>query len=1562
MIKLPDNPYPGLRCFEYSDRFLFFGRKDRNEELLKKLQANNFVAVVGTSGSGKSSLVRAGLVPLLHGGLNNIGSHWRISICKPGDNPIQGLAKALWHPENFDEEIIEMRQKNNASLIDEEETENEQKNLPAPTPIDDELKLCLIETLLRQSEVGLKNFANGELLPDENLLIVIDQFEELFRFKEKSERRNAGEEAAAFVKLLLKAVADESSRIYVVITMRSDYLGDCSQFRDLPEAINKGQYLIPRLTRDQLSEAIEKPARVYGSQMLPPHIVQITPHLVKHLLNSIGDDQDQLPVLQHALMRTWKEWLDCRKPDEPISIDNYNKVEGMESALSKHAKEAFAELTPRQQRIAEKMFKRLTEKDSENREKRRPVKIREICAVVGAGNARNKKNVFDTIKVFCKEGRTFLIPSPPGELTEETMIDISHESLIRIWGDLKGWVKEEVDENAWQYRRLAADTLLLKKFEARNTHLVGTEKYEEDYKDFLWRGLELKDALNWKKKHKPNAAWSARYQELSDEESLKLAELSRSAPGIAEEVDKERQNFIEQHFEEAMAFLKESKDNEVRELEERERYLQFNAREKYYKKLIWATALAAILFLVATVAAFTIFWKNQELADTQNNLKTQYEKLQRTNKELEEAQKAVETKINELNTQNDELKKTQNELKDKREELEKLFEKEKGSRRTAEIERRRADEKASLAIKNEKDAKKAKDDALANAKALATAKTEIEQAKAETDKVNAVLELNRLGSVFAEAGEFDQAKNKFDDYLKNYNSDCEKTKSCTEQQALGKWWGQHNIGTVNSQLGNFKDAQDSFSAALGTLENYQALIIKPAADSKESMSAYFLPISFKQQQQQQTSSEEIKKSKIITLRKYAQFLRSYAENPTRFSNEQKEIAEWSLDDKSKWANEIAARSYENLLRLKEESDENRLYIANIKKELADTYFVLKQRDYGESNYRYALDVYLDKKQPIFLSNSVRKKLFEISLLNMSKVEDIEVIEGYARDIVGAMRTSLSASAGNNVLYDKSMADTYSDLAVSYRNYSRQKTEEFQDKINDLRGKATEKNNLKTILNEFENYGRIPKEMPDDLASDDIELLNEINNDYLLTIEMDKRANSLSNLSDAIKSFGKFRNINDDSSWFEPYETLAMAYLGNNEACNAMSVISDVDKLSDNLYSPSPKYINGDDLILRLSVLRGIADFYESNYSDTDMSAKYYDAIVKELDEVVSLASFKELEDVEKIKSVRFYFQVGRYFYLHGNYVKANANFTKYRDYLRNNAEVFDSAKKNSNASWDEKDSYNIVFVEILVRETLGDKENIEDSIKKYNDLLDKIEIQKSKKASTAPGLTNVNSNSADRNAAVNNAQAQNVLSANSNISAANSSKDKSLDEFADLSYEVYLRIALANLYLAKNDKAKAQHMLSSVNNLSLSTTALRRLPTFIVEKYAANLKKLGDFLHLESQDEQARTYYQGVIQILKYFRNERMIIALLEIEDDSRLSRYYKGGINTYSSRALTKEYYNDYIISLKALKDAKDESLDFNILINSFEAIRDKITEVKAVEKPECVLDETKKDSSKKE
>jgi tetratricopeptide (TPR) repeat protein len=466
------NPFPGLRPFESSETHLFFGRDGQSEELLRRLRRTRFLAVVGTSGSGKSSLVRAGLLPALQGGLMaSAGSDWRIAILRPGGDPIGNLARALASP----------------AVLGSDDDKG------------DDMQAVMAETTLRRSSLGLVELVSrartkvdegGQpVFPDyENLLIVVDQFEELFRFKQLIEEENSKEDAAAFVKLLLEAVGQENEKkIYVVLTMRSDFLGDCSQFFELPEAINNGQYLIPRMTRDERREAISGPVSVGQGAISEP--------LVNQLLNDVGDNPDQLPILQHALMRTWDHWLTHRNGN-PIDIPDYNAIGGMAEALSRHADEAYAELNDAQKLIAEKLFKGLTEKGTDNREIRRPMEVQEICELTGADEAA----VIAVIEVFRREGRSFLMPPPtdaltgaPVHLNRESLIDISHESLIRNWDRLKIWVDEE-SRSARIYRRLAETAVLHKEGGAG-----------------LWRDPDLGVALTWREQSNPNKVWAQRY-------------------------------------------------------------------------------------------------------------------------------------------------------------------------------------------------------------------------------------------------------------------------------------------------------------------------------------------------------------------------------------------------------------------------------------------------------------------------------------------------------------------------------------------------------------------------------------------------------------------------------------------------------------------------------------------------------------------------------------------------------------------------------------------------------------------------------------------------------------------------------------------------------------------------------------------------------------------------------------------------------------------------------------------------------------------------------------------
>jgi len=235
------------------------------------------------------------------------------------------------------------------------------------------------------------------------------------------------------------------------------------------------------MTREQRRDAIEGPLAVGGAT--------ITPTLLQRLLNDVGDDPDQLPLLQHALMRTWEAWEEQGQPGEPLNLEHYEKIGTIKNALSRHADEAYSTLHESDKEIAKRMFQCLCDKGLEGRETRRPTRLSEICAIAAAP----ERSLVRVIEAFRSRGRTFLVPPASGKLGSDSVVDISHESLVRLWERLRKWVDEETDSGA-QYRRLAYDAALNK---------VG--------KAALWRDPNVQLALDWREREHPNQAWADRY-------------------------------------------------------------------------------------------------------------------------------------------------------------------------------------------------------------------------------------------------------------------------------------------------------------------------------------------------------------------------------------------------------------------------------------------------------------------------------------------------------------------------------------------------------------------------------------------------------------------------------------------------------------------------------------------------------------------------------------------------------------------------------------------------------------------------------------------------------------------------------------------------------------------------------------------------------------------------------------------------------------------------------------------------------------------------------------------
>jgi tetratricopeptide (TPR) repeat protein/energy-coupling factor transporter ATP-binding protein EcfA2 len=450
----PQNPFPGLRPFEPDEDHLFFGRERQTDDLLRKLRTNRFVLVTGSSGSGKSSLVRSGLVPSLDSGLmSQAGSSWRTAILRPGEDPIGNLAAALEPP----------------SVLGVASREGSPPGR------------LLFDITLRRGSLGIIEAVRQARIPaQDNVLILVDQFEELFRFRKSKENPDSHNDAAAFVKLLLEAATQDKLPIFVVLTMRADFIGECMAFQGLPEAINNGQYLVPRMTRDQLRSAITGPVAVAGGS--------IAPRLVSRLLNDCGDDPDQLPVLQHALMRTWDYWARHRQPGGPLDISDYEAIGTLQNALSIHAEEAFSEAAPAGQLIAERIFKSLVDTSVQGKWVRRPTAIRQLAQICDATEAE----VIAIADLFRKPGRSFLTPSAEAPLVSASILDLSHESLMRCWTRLLKWTEEE-KASSEQYVQLAHD--------------AGC--YDEG-KVGLWTAPELDFAERWYNTNRPNAAWAER--------------------------------------------------------------------------------------------------------------------------------------------------------------------------------------------------------------------------------------------------------------------------------------------------------------------------------------------------------------------------------------------------------------------------------------------------------------------------------------------------------------------------------------------------------------------------------------------------------------------------------------------------------------------------------------------------------------------------------------------------------------------------------------------------------------------------------------------------------------------------------------------------------------------------------------------------------------------------------------------------------------------------------------------------------------------------------------------
>lgn len=431
-VTLPAKPYPGLRPFEKHEWAIFFGRETMTDEVIRRLYTEQLLVVHGESGCGKSSLIRAGVLPRLEQENARGGINWRTAIAQPNDAPLRNLAKALAGldgRENDPEQLTQIRRVLNYGK---------------------DAAKALVQLLRRDDQ--------------DHICILVDQFEELFAFS----RQYGSSEARLYTQILVGLIENRPAGLYAIITMRSEFLGACAQFQGFAEAVNQTQYLLPQMQFADLMRAIREPALLYNGE--------ISYDLAAKLISETSGGQDHLPLIQHGLMLLHRQHVFSKSASEAshevgepkpwqLTLEYYQRNNGLAGLLSDHADQVcekisaqLADLKDIKAIIAE-LFRALTGIDADGNAIRRPQTLAQLSAVTTA----DESLLTQIISFFRIDGVSFLKPYGDAPIAAEDLIDISHEALIRSWKKIAepqhGWLSQEFEDGLiWKSLQVQADS------------------------------------------------------------------------------------------------------------------------------------------------------------------------------------------------------------------------------------------------------------------------------------------------------------------------------------------------------------------------------------------------------------------------------------------------------------------------------------------------------------------------------------------------------------------------------------------------------------------------------------------------------------------------------------------------------------------------------------------------------------------------------------------------------------------------------------------------------------------------------------------------------------------------------------------------------------------------------------------------------------------------------------------------------------------------------------------------------------------------------------------------
>jgi len=449
-------PYRGLGAFGPDDARFFFGRAALTDWLVSDLrreirsdQGVRFLGVLGPSGSGKSSVVMAGLVAQLRAGAIEGSERWPVAILRPGDDPLANLAvqvSSTFLPEGAIPDISQARR-----LIDD----------------------------LQQEKRGLDLFAQlamRDAPADSRLVIVVDQFEEVFTYRPLGDQARARFERSrsSFFANLLHAAAAEGGRVVVVLTMRSDFLGACATYPQLSSVLSAHQELVGPMATDELRAAIEQPSFLVGCE--------VEPALTERLLADVEGRPGALPLLQFALTEVWK-----KRDGHRLRLRSYDELGGIEGALEYRANEIYGALQPEDQELCRRIFLRLVEIGEGIENTRRRVSYNELLPV-----DTSKSDAINRLINTLSEPNVCLLTVNATNANDVT-VEVVHEALIRSWTRLRQWIEFERVGLSIQ-RRLTADTQ------------EWVEATPENKEAYLYSGARLSLLRDWIETHRDNVS------------------------------------------------------------------------------------------------------------------------------------------------------------------------------------------------------------------------------------------------------------------------------------------------------------------------------------------------------------------------------------------------------------------------------------------------------------------------------------------------------------------------------------------------------------------------------------------------------------------------------------------------------------------------------------------------------------------------------------------------------------------------------------------------------------------------------------------------------------------------------------------------------------------------------------------------------------------------------------------------------------------------------------------------------------------------------------------------